>query len=63
MLRLFFGGFGYLVAIVWLIVFIWALVDIIQRKDLSTIWKIIWIVVCFFLGIIGVIIYVLIGRK
>ncbi|MFQ6089436.1 MAG: PLDc N-terminal domain-containing protein [Candidatus Methanofastidiosia archaeon] len=63
MFRLFFGGFWYLVAIVSLIVFIWALVDIIRRDDLSTIWKIIWIVVCFFLGIIGVIIYVLIGRK
>ena len=52
------GGFG-LVAlfyIISLIAFIWALVDIIKAKK-DTSWKIIWILICLILGIIGVIIY------
>lgn len=51
-----------ILAIVNLIGFIWSLVDISKAKN-DTGWKILWIAICFFLGILGVIIYFVTGRK
>ncbi|MBC8500424.1 MAG: PLDc N-terminal domain-containing protein [Nanoarchaeota archaeon] len=42
--------------------FIWALVNILSASN-STGWKILWVIVCFFFGLLGVIIYVLVGKK
>jgi hypothetical protein len=56
-----FGFFG-LVAILSLVAFIWALIDILKAKN-DPGWKILWVIVCFFLGVIGVILYYFIGRK
>ena len=61
---------GGLCLVLWLVVavaslaaFIWAVVDIIKREDLDTGMKIVWLLVCFFLGIIGVAVYYFVGRK
>ncbi|TSC75305.1 MAG: hypothetical protein G01um101430_512 [Parcubacteria group bacterium Gr01-1014_30] len=52
--------FKTILGILWLILFIWALVDILgSKKDVAT--KIIWIVVCLILPVLGVIIYVIFG--
>ncbi len=48
-----------------LIAFIWVLVDVINRKDLDTGMKVLWIIIAlpFILGIIGAAIYYFIGKK
>ena len=60
-----FGGFlGF--AIVWFIIgiiaFLWALIDIAKAKK-DTGWKIIWVIICLLLGIIGVIIYYFVEKR
>jgi cytochrome bd-type quinol oxidase subunit 2 len=61
-------GFGtgfvfiFVLVLVSIIVFIWALIDILRAKNENN-WKILWVVVCLFLGIIGAIIYLFVGRK
>ncbi len=42
------------------IAFVLALLNIAGRRDLNTLQKVIWVVVCFFWGI-GPILYVLVG--
>jgi len=44
------------------IAFIWAIIDILKAKN-ETNWKILWVIICLFLGLIGVIIYYFVGRK
>lgn len=46
-----------------LIAFIWVLIDVINRKDLDTGMKVLWIIIALILGIIGAIIYYFVGRK
>jgi len=46
-----------------ILILIWAIVDIVKREDLDLLRKIVWILVCLFLGIIGVGIYYFVGRK
>ena len=41
--------------------FILCVVDIVNRQDLSGLWKFLWIIISFFWGI-GPILYVLFGR-
>ena len=52
----------FIIAIAGFIAFIWALIDIIKAKN-ETNWKLLWVVICLFLGVIGVIIYYFVGRK
>ena len=54
--------FVWVLAIASLVAFIWALVNILGADNDSG-WKILWVVVCFFLGLLGVIIYLFIGMK
>lgn len=51
-----------LLAIVSIIAFIWALMDILKSNN-DTNWKLLWVVICILLGILGVIIYYFVGRK
>jgi hypothetical protein len=43
------------------IVFILCVVDIVNRTDLSGLWKVLWIIITFFWGI-GPILYILLAR-
>ena len=52
---------GIILGIISIVAFIWALLDIL-KSDKETSWKILWVIVCLF-GILGVIIYLLVGRK
>jgi len=53
--------FGITLGTISLLLFIWALLDILKANNKGT-WKILWIIVCLF-GFIGVLIYIFIGRK
>ncbi|MEM1973528.1 MAG: PLD nuclease N-terminal domain-containing protein [Thermoplasmata archaeon] len=55
-------GLTFLIPIVVLIFWIWALVDII-RSEFPGSNKVIWILVVIFVPLIGMILYFLIGRK
>lgn len=58
------GAFALLLIIVSIIAFIWALIDIANQKGKDTGWKIIWVLICLILGVIGVVVYYFIsGRK
>lgn len=62
---LFAGIFGIVILIIVIlsfIFFIWAVINIVQAKN-ETSWKILWILICLFLGIVGVIIYYFVGKK
>jgi hypothetical protein len=50
------------VSILSLILFIWALIDIL-RAHRDGMWKLIWVLVCLVLPVIGPILYYFIGRK
>lgn len=54
--------FGYIWAILVFLSVIWVIVDVTKR-NVSTGTKVLWIVVALLLGIIGAIIYYLVGRK
>jgi phospholipase D-like protein len=56
-----FGGFGSLVSILSLVLLVWALVDIL-RSSRDGMWKLIWVIVCLLLPLIGPILYYFIGR-
>jgi NADH:ubiquinone oxidoreductase subunit 6 (subunit J) len=48
--------------VLWLILFVWALLDIIKaHKDTG--WKLIWIIVCLAFPLAGVIVYYLFARQ
>lgn len=51
-----------LIVLVWIIIFIWALVDMLKAKKEAE-WKILWLLVMLLLPIIGVIIYYFVGRE
>ena len=51
-----------IIALASVVAVLWALYNILTAKN-ETNWKILWALVVFFLGIIGVIAYVLIGKK
>jgi prolipoprotein diacylglyceryltransferase len=55
-----FMGLWFVISI---IVFIIVLIDILKRDDLDTLKKILWILVVWFLGIIGAIIYYLLSKR
>ncbi|WP_423793364.1 PLDc N-terminal domain-containing protein [Methanocaldococcus indicus] len=55
--------FGFLFWIIKLIIFIVVFIDILRRDDLDTLEKILWILIVWFLGIIGAIIYYLLSRR
>ena len=43
------------------IAFVLCVVNIVNRNDLSGLWKVLWIIISFFWGI-GPILYILLGR-
>jgi hypothetical protein len=49
--------------LIWLIVLIAVFVHIIRRTEMSTVAKIFWIIVILSFPLLGLIIYLLIGRK
>jgi hypothetical protein len=55
-------GMQLLVSILTLVLFVWALVDILgSRRD--GMGKLIWVLICLFLPLLGPILYYFIGRK
>jgi len=42
---------------------VWVIVDVVKRSDLETGMKIVWILVAWFLNLLGVALYYFIGRK
>ena len=60
-----FFGFPFmgLFFVIGIVVFIIVLIDILRRDDLDTLEKILWILVVWFLGIIGAIIYYLLSKR
>lgn len=51
-----------ILAIVSVVAWIWALINAIQNPALDSTMRIIWVLVIVFTGIVGAIIYLLIGR-
>lgn len=51
------------VMLVFIVVVIWAIVDVVRREDIDSGMKLVWIAIFFFLWIIGVIIYYIVGRE
>jgi prolipoprotein diacylglyceryltransferase len=49
--------------VIGIVVFIIVLIDILRRDDLYALEKILWILVVWFLGIIGAIIYYLLSKR
>jgi hypothetical protein len=58
-----FSAFHGIVAILCLILWIWALVDCLQNSSLQGTEKLIWVIVIIFVPFLGSILYLLIGRK
>lgn len=52
-----------LIGLVGLVLFIWALVDALKNPNLSDTERIIWILVIVFVGCLGPILYLAIGRN
>jgi hypothetical protein len=57
------GWIGIILGIVALVAWIWMLVDVIGRSDLSGGVKALWIIFGIFFPLITVLIYLLVGRK
>ena len=58
------GLIGILLGVLSFAGWIWAIIDIAVNQKKETGWKIIWLIICILLGIIGVIIYYFAsGRK
>lgn len=55
--------FGFIWWIIKIIVFILVVLDILKRDDLEILEKILWLLVVWFLGIIGAIIYYLLSKR
>jgi hypothetical protein len=51
-----------LLGLVSLVIWLWALVDAIKNPALDSTMRLIWILVLIFTGILGAIVYLLIGR-
>lgn len=52
-----------IIGIVLLLIWVWAIIDIARRPELSTIMKLIWIVVVVAFPFVGVILYLVFGRN
>ncbi|MEK6958127.1 MAG: PLDc N-terminal domain-containing protein [archaeon] len=61
-IEIFFFGILLIALILNLALFLATIAEILQAKNDGT-WKILWALVCFVLGIFGIILYLLIGRK
>jgi hypothetical protein len=48
-----------LLVIVWLLIWVLALVDILRRRDLATSSKVLWALAVFFVPVLGVLVYVI----
>ncbi|OHA92143.1 MAG: hypothetical protein A3J09_01470 [Candidatus Zambryskibacteria bacterium RIFCSPLOWO2_02_FULL_51_21] len=48
--------------IIWLILFVWAMMDILGTRK-SVLWKTLWILACFVFPILGVVLYGVFGRR
>ena len=57
------GWIGVILGIIALVAWIWMLVDVIGRSDLSGGAKALWIIFGIFFPLITVLIYLLVGRK
>ncbi|NNJ24933.1 PLD nuclease N-terminal domain-containing protein [Alienimonas chondri] len=61
------GGLCFLLiiafAILSLVAFVWAIVDIAKREDLDGTMKLVWILVVLFTGVLGAVIYYFVGRS
>jgi hypothetical protein len=57
------GWIGVIVGIVGLVAWIWMLVDVIGRDDLSGGVKALWIIFGIFFPLITVLVYLLVGRR
>lgn len=57
------GWIGVILGIIALVAWIWMLVDVIGRSDLSGGVKALWIIFGVFFPLITVLIYLLVGRK
>ena len=55
--------FFWILGIVGFVLFLWALIDVIRRQFTNPNDKILWIVLIIFIGWIGPILYLIIGRK
>ncbi|XRO77422.1 PLDc N-terminal domain-containing protein [Methanocaldococcus sp. 10A] len=55
--------FGFMWWLIKIIIFIIVVLDIVKRDDLTTLEKILWLIVVWFLGIIGAIIYYLLSKR
>ncbi|EHP89082.1 PLDc N-terminal domain-containing protein [Methanotorris formicicus] len=55
--------FGFMWWVIKIIVFIWVVLDILKRDDLETLEKILWLLVVWFLGIVGAIIYYFLSKR
>jgi hypothetical protein len=54
--------FRLIFTLLWLILFIWALLDITKaHKDTG--WKLVWIIVCLAFPVVGTIIYYIFARQ
>lgn len=54
--------FKLVVIILWLILFVWSLLDIV-RAHKTTGWKLVWILVCLVFPVAGTIVYYLVARQ
>ncbi|MBW3542403.1 MAG: PLD nuclease N-terminal domain-containing protein [Planctomycetes bacterium] len=57
------GAVWLIVGLVMLVAWIWALVDAIRNPHLDDMMRIVWVLVIALTGIIGAIIYALVGRR
>ncbi len=55
--------FAVLIGLISLALFIWALIDAIKNRNLTDTERLVWILVIVFVGCIGPILYLVIGRK
>ena len=51
-----------ILTVLWLILFIWSLLDIL-RAHKDTGWKLVWIIVCLAFPVVGTIIYYFFARQ
>jgi hypothetical protein len=51
-----------ILTVLWLILFIWALLDILKAHK-STEWKVLWAVICLIFPVAGSIVYYLFARQ
>ena len=60
------GGLGIglvILGIVLLIVYVWVIIDIVKNAGLSPIMKLVWIAAVIFFPVIGVLLYLFIGKN